>query len=132
MGPIVRGCPTMQIEGGQSICPAPLPTVPRDYPQHLRALRCQLRLTHSGLARRIGAAGKAVIYQWESRKRTPSPVLWQRVEALTANQARRTARSQIVEVPAHHANRLPHGGDTQPSADRYTLRDCSLVEALRS
>ena len=22
MGPIVRGCPTMQIEGGQSICPA--------------------------------------------------------------------------------------------------------------
>jgi DNA-binding transcriptional regulator YiaG len=64
---------------GQAICPVPLPTVPRDYPQHLRALRCQLRLTQSGLARRIGAAGKAVIYQWELSKRTPSPVLWQRV-----------------------------------------------------
>jgi len=29
-----------------------------------------------------GAAGKAVIYQWESRKRTPSPVLWQRIREL--------------------------------------------------
>jgi DNA-binding transcriptional regulator YiaG len=64
---------------GQAICPAPLPTVPRDYPDHLRALRRRLRLTQTGLAQRIGAAGKAVIYQWESRKRTPSPVLWQRV-----------------------------------------------------
>ena len=27
--------------------------------------------------------GKAVIYQWESRKRTPLPVLWQRLLALT-------------------------------------------------
>jgi DNA-binding XRE family transcriptional regulator len=64
---------------GQAICPAPLPAVPRDYPQHLLRLRRQLQLTQTGLARRIGAAGKAVIYQWESRKRTPSPVLWQRV-----------------------------------------------------
>jgi hypothetical protein len=34
------------------------------------------------LAEKIGAAGKAVVYQWESRKRKPSPVLWQRVERL--------------------------------------------------
>jgi len=64
------------------ICPAPLPTVPNDYPQQLRALGRRLRLTQAGLARRIGAAGKAVIYQWESRKRTPSPVLWQQVMRL--------------------------------------------------
>jgi hypothetical protein len=38
-----------------------------------------MRLTEVVLARRIGAAGKAVVYQWESRKRVPSPVLWQRV-----------------------------------------------------
>ena len=38
-----------------------------------------MRLTQGALAGRIGAAGKAVVYQWESRKRTPSPVLWQRV-----------------------------------------------------
>ena len=64
---------------GQQACPSPLLTVPNDYDQQLRALRRRLRLTQDGLARRIGAAGKAVIYQWESRKRMPSPVLWQRV-----------------------------------------------------
>ena len=64
---------------GQQACPASLPTVPNDYDQRLRALRRRLRLTQEGLAQRIGAAGKAVIYQWESRKRTRSPVLWQQV-----------------------------------------------------
>ena len=67
---------------GQALCPAPIVTVPNDYDQQLRALRRRLRLTQDGLARRIGAAGKAVIYQWESRKRTPSPVLWQQVMRL--------------------------------------------------
>ena len=38
---------------------------------------------------RIGAAGKAVVYQWESRKRTPSSVLWQRVLELERQPARR-------------------------------------------
>lgn len=64
---------------GQQGCPLPLPTVPDDYDEHLRELRRRMRLTQEALARRIGAAGKAVVYQWESRKRTPSPVLWQRV-----------------------------------------------------
>ncbi len=64
---------------GQQVCPPPLVVVPTDYDTQLRSLRRRLRLTQGGLARRIGAAGKAVIYQWESRKRTPSPVLWQRV-----------------------------------------------------
>lgn len=50
--------------------------------RQLRALRRRLRLTQDGLARRIGAAGKAVIYQWESRKRTRSPVLWRQVMRL--------------------------------------------------
>ena len=67
---------------GQQACPLPLPTVPADYDEHLRQLRRRLALPQAALARRIGAAGKAVIYQWESRKRTPSPVLWQRVLAL--------------------------------------------------
>ena len=64
---------------GQEQCPAPLPTVPDDYDEHLRALRRRLRLTQDALARRIGVAGKAVVYQWESRKRASSPVLWQRI-----------------------------------------------------
>jgi len=64
---------------GQETCPAPLPTVPRDFDERLRDVRRRRGLTQDALARRIGAAGKAVVYQWESRKRTPSPVLWQRV-----------------------------------------------------
>jgi DNA-binding transcriptional regulator YiaG len=63
---------------GQELCPAPLPTVPDEYDKRLRAVRRRRVLTQDALARSIGAAGKAVVYQWESRKRTPSPVLWQR------------------------------------------------------
>ena len=72
---------------GQATCPAPLPTVPDDYDKRLRDLRHRTGLTQDALARQIGAAGKAVIYQWESRKRTPSPVLWQRVLELFASPA---------------------------------------------
>jgi ribosome-binding protein aMBF1 (putative translation factor) len=64
---------------GQELCPAPLPTVPDNYDHVLRALRRGKGLTQAALALRIGAAGKAVVYQWESRKRVPSAVLWQRV-----------------------------------------------------
>ena len=64
---------------GQEVCPLPLPAVPDNYDKRLRGLRRRMRLTQGALAGRIGAAGKAVVYQWESRKRTPSPVLWQRV-----------------------------------------------------
>jgi DNA-binding transcriptional regulator YiaG len=74
---------------GQAACPAPLPVVPHDYDTRLRILRHRLRLTQAGLARRIGAAGKAVVYQWESRKRRPSPVLWRHVMRLERDGARR-------------------------------------------
>jgi DNA-binding transcriptional regulator YiaG len=67
---------------GQATCPAPLPSVPTDYDKRLRTLRRRLRLTQGALAARIGAANKAVVYQWESRKRTPSPVLWQQIQAM--------------------------------------------------
>ena len=62
---------------GQEACPVPLSTVPGDYDRRLRQLRRRMGLTQGALAHRIGAAGKAVVYQWESRQRTPSPVLWQ-------------------------------------------------------
>jgi DNA-binding transcriptional regulator YiaG len=63
----------------------PLPpdtNVPSDYDFQLRHLRQELRLTQSEFARRIGAAAKAVVYQWESRKRRPSPVFWKKIAAL--------------------------------------------------
>jgi hypothetical protein len=30
----------------------------------------------------VGAAGKAVVYHWETGKRKPSPVFWLRIERL--------------------------------------------------
>lgn len=57
---------------------------PEDFDRQLVALRTRLRISQTQLATRIGAAGKAVIYQWESRKRRPSPILWQRVSQLAA------------------------------------------------
>lgn len=65
--------------GGQCPAVAPLPVVPSDYDERLKVVRRDLGMTQEALAARIGAAGKAVVYQWESRKRTPSPVLWERV-----------------------------------------------------
>jgi DNA-binding transcriptional regulator YiaG len=64
---------------GQQACPSPLVAVPDDYREQLTSLRRRLRLTQDALAQRIGAAGKAVVYQWESRKRTPSPIFWERI-----------------------------------------------------
>jgi DNA-binding transcriptional regulator YiaG len=58
------------------------PSVPSDWNRRLVRIRRELRLTQTRLAERIGAAGKAVVYQWESRKRKPSPVFWRRIEAL--------------------------------------------------
>ena len=57
-------------------------TIPEDYDRVLVTVRAGLRLTQSALANRIGAANKAVVYQWESRRRRPSPVLWKRVQTL--------------------------------------------------
>jgi DNA-binding transcriptional regulator YiaG len=56
---------------------------PADYASRIIALRRRLRLTQSALARRVGAASKAVVYQWETRKQTPSAVFWTRLQRLT-------------------------------------------------
>ena len=65
---------------------SPLPVlfqaVPEDFDKQLRGIRQRMRLSQSALASRLGAASKAVVYQWESRKRTPSPVFWQRLLAM--------------------------------------------------
>ena len=39
-------------------------------------------LGQAQLATLVGAARKAIVYQWEARKRTPSPLFWQRFVAL--------------------------------------------------
>ena len=62
--------------------------VPEDWPDRLLHLRAALSLSQQALARRIGVAGKAVVYQWESRKRKPSRVLWRRIEELSGSGSR--------------------------------------------
>lgn len=56
--------------------------VPPNYAATLVGLRRRLRLSQQQLAAKVGAAGKAVVYQWESGKRKPSPVFWLRIERL--------------------------------------------------
>ena len=48
-------------------------SVPDDYAEQIRALRRTRGLSQAQLATLVGAARKAVVYQWEARKRTPSP-----------------------------------------------------------
>ena len=56
--------------------------VPEDYDVQIRALRRARGVSQAQLATLVGAAHKAVVYQWEARKRTPSPLFWQRIAAL--------------------------------------------------
>jgi DNA-binding transcriptional regulator YiaG len=58
--------------------------IPPDYDAQIRRMRRRLRLTQAAFATRVGAAQKAVVYQWESRKRCPSPLFWQRIRGLGA------------------------------------------------
>jgi len=58
--------------------------VPENYAATLVGLRYRLGLSQQELATKVAAAGKAVVYQWESGKRRPSPVFWLRIEQLRA------------------------------------------------
>jgi DNA-binding transcriptional regulator YiaG len=62
---------------------AAAPAVPEDFDRVLVQLRAERRLSQRELAERIGAANRAVVYQWESRKRRPSSLFWRRVVQLT-------------------------------------------------
>jgi DNA-binding transcriptional regulator YiaG len=68
--------------------------VPSDCADRLSQVRQTLRLTQGQFAEAIGAASKAVVYQWESKKRKPSPVFWQRIEQLERTSV--TARRHVV------------------------------------
>jgi DNA-binding transcriptional regulator YiaG len=57
-------------------------TVPPNYAPTIVGLRHRLGLSQQELAAKVGAAGKAVVYQWESGKRKPSPVFWLCIQKL--------------------------------------------------
>jgi len=60
--------------------------VPANYASVLVGLRARMGLSQQEFAKRIGAASKAVVYQWESGRRTPSPVYWLRIQRLPRGQ----------------------------------------------
>jgi DNA-binding transcriptional regulator YiaG len=68
--------------------------VPSDYATILVGLRQHLGVSQRELAYRIGAAGKAVVYQWESGKRKPSAVFWMRIVRLQRRTAAPATRIQ--------------------------------------
>ena len=70
------------VEPGDRRAPLTWANVPNDYDEQIRALRRARGLSQAQLATLVGAARKAVVYQWEARKRMPSPVFWQRITAL--------------------------------------------------
>jgi DNA-binding transcriptional regulator YiaG len=53
-----------------------------DCAERVTLTRHALRLTLSEFAARIGAANKAVVYQWESGNRKPSPVFWEKIQGM--------------------------------------------------
>ena len=58
------------------------------------------------LAARVGAASKAVVYQWESGKRKPSSVFWLRVERAQAEPVAQADECRcVVRRHGHAANR---------------------------
>ena len=61
--------------------------VPAGYASEIVGLRLRLGLSQQQLAQEIGAASKAVIYQWESGRRTPSPHFWLRIKRLARRHA---------------------------------------------
>ena len=62
--------------------PLVLPLAPDNYATVVIGLRRRLGLSQGQFAERLGAANKAVVYRWESRKRRPSPLFWPRIEEL--------------------------------------------------
>jgi DNA-binding transcriptional regulator YiaG len=56
--------------------------VPANYAATLVGIRYRLGLSQEQMASKVRAASKAVVYQWETGKRKPSPVFWLRIKRL--------------------------------------------------
>ena len=57
--------------------------VPADCQRRVRELRLRLSLSLRDMAELVGAANRAVVYQWESGKRMPSSIFWERILRLS-------------------------------------------------
>ena len=78
-------------------------SVPGDYDVQIRALRRARALSQAQLATLVGAAHKAVVYQWEAGKRVPSPVFWQRLVQVGRRDTHEESASTVVGVATNIA-----------------------------
>ena len=83
--------------------------MPDDYAEQIRALRRARGVSQVQLATLVGAARKAVVYQWEARKRCPSPVFWQRITVLHRRLPERPEAGTHQKVEQGQ-ERADHGG----------------------
>ena len=84
--------------GGQPVGRFTVPTeVPADSGKRLRRLRTHLKLSLTDRAELVGAANKAVVYQWESGKRLLSPIFWERILLLEQRITRAATCSAKIE-----------------------------------
>ena len=77
-------------------------SVPEDYDVQIRVRRRARSVSQAQFAAMIGAAGKAVVYQWEARKRCPSPVFWCRIRALDSALPDVAKRAGLSPPPPDH------------------------------
>ena len=75
-----------QVRTADRRAPLTWATIPADYDTRIRAVRQGLGLSQARFAALVGAARKAVVYQWEARKRCPSPVFWRRYFTAVASE----------------------------------------------
>ncbi len=69
-------------------------TSPSDYPAQILGIRQQLGLSQTRFAALVGAARKAVVYQWETARRCPSPVFWERIQRLSVTSMSESLRKK--------------------------------------
>ncbi len=68
--------------------------IPSDYSAQILGIRQQLGLSQTRFAALVGAARKAVVYQWETARRCPSPVFWERIQRLSVTSMSESLRKK--------------------------------------
>jgi len=84
--------------------PAPLTwrQIPPDYADQIRRVRQRLGLTQTQLAARVGAACKAVVYEWESRKALSVPGVLAADTGSRRHERRSANTSRLIRTYPYH------------------------------
>ena len=105
-------------------------SVPSDYDAQIRTLRRTLGVSQAQLATLVGAARKAVVYQWEARKRMPSPLFWQRITVLHRRPPEWPEARQH-RYRGFHERVAPEGPQAVPSRPGEAPRPPASVVSLK-